>query len=237
MGASASSLIVACEPGALADSFSARPQRRQIADGATTPHAFPFNFHCAWRIFQSMNAILKPVLLIATSSPGRRGRGATNRTSTSRYPVIDLSYPKARTALIEAGFQPLIDWDRMQHDYDLAEAWIDHANYFEIQACSNTSAGPCRGNFVDSYRNLLRIITEDPSAVDRRLPTPSLSAAPMPPTSSGLRRTGFFAPAPADRPEAARQPHPWTAQQFDRFWGFPKQIPPLKAVHRVSRVA
>ena len=110
-----------------------------------------------------MNAILKLVFLIATMLAGPAWAGCPKNKYLSIPKVIDLSYPKARTALIEAGFQPLIDWDRMQHDYDLAEAWIDHANYFEIQACSNTSAGPCRGNFVDSYRNLLRIITENPS--------------------------------------------------------------------------
>ena len=92
----------------------------------------------------SMNAILTPVLLIATMLAGPAWAGCPKNKYLSIPKVIDLSYPKARTALIEAGFQPLIDWDRMQHDYDLAEAWIDHANYFEIQACSNTSAGPCR---------------------------------------------------------------------------------------------
>ena len=108
-------------------------------------------------------AMLLRMMLLMMFVCGPAWAGCPSQKYLSIPKVIDLPYPKARASLIEAGFQPLLDWGRMQHDYDLAEAWIDHANYFEIQACSNTSAGPCRGNFVDSYRNLLRIITEDPS--------------------------------------------------------------------------
>ena len=68
-----------------------------------------------------MNAILKLVLLIATMLAGPAWAGCAPKKYLSIPKVIDLPYPKARTALIEAGFQPLLDWDRMQHDYDLAE--------------------------------------------------------------------------------------------------------------------
>ena len=110
-----------------------------------------------------MSAILKLILLIATMLAGPAWAGCPQQNYLSIPKVIDLPYPKARTSLIAAGFQPLLDWGRMQHDYDLAEAWIDHTNYFEVQGCSNTGLGPCRANFVDYYRNLLRIIIEDPS--------------------------------------------------------------------------
>jgi hypothetical protein len=76
--------------------------------------------------------------------------------------VIGLPYPAARASLIGARFQPLLDWERMQHDYGLAaEAWIAETSYFEVQACSNMGAGECRAHFVDDHRNLFRIMTKD----------------------------------------------------------------------------
>ena len=110
-----------------------------------------------------MNAILSPILLAAMMVAEPAWAGCVSQKYLSLPKIIDLPYPKARISLIKAGFQPLLDWGRMQRDYELAEAWIDHTNYFEVQGCSSTGLGLCRANFVDYYRNLLRIVIEDPS--------------------------------------------------------------------------
>jgi hypothetical protein len=99
------------------------------------------------------------VILMLLSAPASAGCPPKNYDSLPR--VIGLPYSAARATLIWAGFQPLLDWDRMQSDYSLPEeAWIAETGYFEIQACSNMGAGECRANFADTHRNLLRIVTK-----------------------------------------------------------------------------
>ena len=64
--------------------------------------------------------------------------GCPRKNFTSMPRIIDLPYLAARAVLKDAGFQPLLDWDRMQKGYDTpAEEWIDQAHYFEVQACSD----------------------------------------------------------------------------------------------------
>lgn len=103
-------------------------------------------------------------MIIAILVAGPAWAGCPPKNYLSIPKIIGLPYPAARATLMEAGFQPLLDWDRMQHGYNLAvEAWIAETTYFEVQACSNMGAGACRANFVDNHRNLLRIVTENPS--------------------------------------------------------------------------
>ena len=106
--------------------------------------------------------MLLRTLIFATLVAGPVWAGCPPNKSYQSVPkVIGLPYPAARAWLIEAGFQPLLDWDRMQQDYSLAaEEWIAAAGYFEVQACSNTGAEACRAHFVDNHRNLLRIGTD-----------------------------------------------------------------------------
>ncbi len=75
--------------------------------------------------------------------------------------VTGQPYSAARSTLVAAGWQPLLDWNRMQHEYDLAEGWIAETGYFEVSGCSNTGMGYCAASFVDINRNLLRVITTD----------------------------------------------------------------------------
>lgn len=104
------------------------------------------------------------IMIIAIFVTGPAWAGCPPKNYLSIPKVVGLPYPTARATLMEAGFQPLLDWNRMQHDYNLAtEAWIAETTYFEVQACSNMGTGVCRANFVDKHRNLLRIVTEDPS--------------------------------------------------------------------------
>ena len=106
--------------------------------------------------------MLLRTLILATLVTGPVWAGCLHDKSYQSVPkIIGLPYPAARAWLIEAGFQPLLDWDRMQRDYTLAaEEWIAETGYFEVQACSNTGAGACRAHFVDNYRNLFRIVTD-----------------------------------------------------------------------------
>jgi hypothetical protein len=102
------------------------------------------------------------IVLMLASGPAWAGCPPKNYSSVPK--VIGLPYAAARATLISAGFQPLLDWQRMQSDYKLAaEAWIAETSFFEVQACSNMDTGACRANFVDNHRNLLRITTENPS--------------------------------------------------------------------------
>jgi hypothetical protein len=106
------------------------------------------------------------IMIIAFFLTGPAWAGCPPKNYLAVPKVIGLPYSAARTALMKAGFQPLLDWNRMQHEYSLAaEAWIAETNYFEVQACSNMGTGSCRANFVDKHRNLLRIETEDPSGL------------------------------------------------------------------------
>lgn len=119
---------------------------------------------------ETMKAVTGLILLGATVLAGPAWAGCPPKKYASIPRVIDLPYPVARAKLIEAGFQPLLDWDRMQHDYNMpVEAWIAESSYFEVQACSNMGAGQCRANFVDNFRNLLRIVTEDPSGLGSKV--------------------------------------------------------------------
>ena len=104
------------------------------------------------------------IVAILVTGPAWAGCPPSKKDYVAIPKVIGLSYPAARITLIEAGFQPLLDWNRMQHDYSATvEAWIAETTYFEVQVCSNMGKGTCRANFVDKHRNLLRIVTEDPS--------------------------------------------------------------------------
>lgn len=104
------------------------------------------------------------IMIIAIFVAGPAWAGCPPKDYVSVPKVIGLPYPTARANLIEAGFQPLLDWSRMQKEYNLAgETWIAETNSFEVQACPNTGTRACIANFVDKHRNLLRIVTEDPS--------------------------------------------------------------------------
>lgn len=105
--------------------------------------------------------MLRSVSLACVAAAGPAFAGCPPPHYLSPPKIIDLPYPEARNALIKAGFQPLLDWARMQHDYHIPEeAWIAETGYFEVQACSNLDKRACRANFVDGYRNLFRVVTE-----------------------------------------------------------------------------
>lgn len=107
--------------------------------------------------------MLLRTLIVATLVTGPAWAGCLHDKSYQTVPkIIGLPYPAARAWLIVAGFQPLLDWDRMQHDYALAdEEWIAETGYFEVQACSKTGAViSCRAHFVDNHRNLLKIVSD-----------------------------------------------------------------------------
>jgi hypothetical protein len=97
----------------------------------------------------------------ATEFTAWAGCPSTAKGYQSVPKVIGLPYPAARAWLTQTGFQPLLDWTRMQHDYALpSEEWIGQTGYFEVQACSDASTAACRAHFVDNYRNLLRIVAD-----------------------------------------------------------------------------
>jgi hypothetical protein len=117
-----------------------------------------------------MKVIWGVILLTAATLAGPAMAGCPPKNYLSIPRIIGLPYADARSKLVEAGFQPLLDWARMQHAYDMpAEAWIAEARYFEVQVCSNMGRGECRANFADSYRNLLRIVTENPSGLGSKV--------------------------------------------------------------------
>ena len=61
--------------------------------------------------------MLLRTLIFATLVAGPVWAGCPPNKSYQSVPkVIGLPYPAARAWLIEAGFQPLLDWDRMQQD-------------------------------------------------------------------------------------------------------------------------
>jgi hypothetical protein len=103
------------------------------------------------------------ICVVASTAPAWAGCPPSQYLSVPR--IIDLAYANARSALIDAGFQPLLDWNRMQRDYDMpAQAWIAETHFFEVQGCSGSGAGECRANFADIYRNLLRVTIGTDSA-------------------------------------------------------------------------
>lgn len=105
------------------------------------------------------------ILACVVASVGPAWGGCPPPKYLSVPKIIDLAYSNARTELIRAGFQPLLDWGRMQHGYDKpSETWISETHSFEVQGCS----GECRANFVDTYRNLLRVTTgSDPAGAPK----------------------------------------------------------------------
>jgi hypothetical protein len=114
--------------------------------------------------------IMLRMMVVAMLLTGPAWAGCPPKDYLSIPKVIGLKYPEARAALMKAGFQPLLDWERMRHDYKMeAEAWIAETAYFEVQACSNMESGACRANFVDNYRNLLRIVTENPAGAGHQV--------------------------------------------------------------------
>jgi hypothetical protein len=101
------------------------------------------------------------ILALFVCGPAWAGCPSTAKGYQSVPKVIGLPYPAARAWLMQTGFQPLLDWTRMQHDYALpSEEWIGQTGYFEVQACSDASTAACRAHFVDNYRNLLRIVAD-----------------------------------------------------------------------------
>ena len=102
------------------------------------------------------------LLIIASLGCGPAWAGCPPSKGYQSVPrIIGLPYPAARAWLTEVGFQPLLDWGRMQRDYTAeAEKWIAETGYFEVQACSGDAQVACRAHFVDKYRNLFRIVAD-----------------------------------------------------------------------------
>ena len=109
--------------------------------------------------------MLRPIIFACILSVGPAWAGCPKHEFTSIPKIIGLAYPIARMTLLDGGFQPLLDWSRMQRGYDMpAETWIADKRYFEVQACLDEGEGNCKANFVDKYRNLLRVTAKsDPT--------------------------------------------------------------------------
>lgn len=75
--------------------------------------------------------------------------------------IAEVVYPVAREALLKAGWQPAINYDkRRSGEYEVAEKWAANAGYYEVESCAGTGVAPCRFNFTDVYGSHLAVITE-----------------------------------------------------------------------------
>jgi hypothetical protein len=85
-------------------------------------------------------------------------------------PILDENYAAARSALLQAGWQPDFTVARSQmlttEDYSGNEMWAVGAGFFELETCSGTGMGHCYFVFGDAYGNRLRVITSGEMAPD-----------------------------------------------------------------------
>lgn len=103
------------------------------------------------------------ILLLATLATS--GQKPCVPQKHAKLPAISsLTYQKARTKLLSAGWQPL---STIHHNKVVGHSDISYGNgaifwkkgYKEIESCSGTGLAPCSFLFSDAYGNKLRVVT------------------------------------------------------------------------------
>jgi len=104
-------------------------------------------------------------LLIFNTNIAFGMEGSCKPTKHAKLPSItELSYHKARRALLSAGWQPLQTkpFNGAEADPDISSgngAVFWERGYVEVEACSGMGMAPCAFLFKDAYGNRLRVTT------------------------------------------------------------------------------
>lgn len=75
--------------------------------------------------------------------------------------IAEVTYHKARKAILAAGWQPLVTVRHQDVEEELfgqaKEFW--YKGYREVESCAGTGLSPCVFSFSDVYGNTLRVMT------------------------------------------------------------------------------
>ena len=104
-------------------------------------------------------------LFIVTTNLAFAAEKSCKPSKHAKLPAVtELTYHKARKALLSAGWQPLQtkSFNEANTDPDISSgngALFWKKGYVEVEACAGTGVAPCAFLFKDAYGNRLRVTT------------------------------------------------------------------------------